>query len=153
MKMTKLSILVALISWIASHNLAMAEDTSVKIDGAWSRASILADRPGAAYMTITNNGDTLTTITSVKSEIAKKAEIHKSETKDGVVSMRPSGSIDINPKEAVVLEPGGLHIMLMKLSKKLNEGDKFFVTLVLDQKTEVKVEVPVLEFTARGPQN
>ena len=144
MKMKKLSILVALIAWFASHNLAMSEDTSVIIDGAWSRASILADRPGAAYMAITNNGDTLTTITSVKSEIAGKTEIHKSETKNGIATMTPSGAIDINPKEAVVLEPGGLHIMLMKLSEKLNEGDRFSITLVFDQTTEVRVEVPVL---------
>ena len=150
--MKKLSILIALIAWIASDNLAIAEDLSVQVDSAWSRASILADRPGAAYMTITNNGDTLATITSVKSEIAKKTEIHKSETKNGVATMTPSGAIDINPKEAVVLEPGGLHIMLMKLSEKLNEGDRFFVTLVFDQTTEVRVEVPVLKLTASGPQ-
>ena len=152
MKFTKLSILAALTAWIASHNLAIAEDVTVQVEGAWSRASILANRPGAAYMTITNNGDTLTTITSVKSEIAGKTEIHKSETKNGIATMTPSGAIDINPKEAVVLEPGGLHIMLMKLSEKLNEGDRFYVTLIFDQTTEVRVEVPVLEFTARGPQ-
>ena len=153
MKITKLSILVALIVWIASHNLAIAEDVTVQVEGAWSRASILADRPGAAYMTITNNGNNLTTITSVKSEIARKTEIHKSETKNGVASMTLSGAIDIMPNEVVVLEPGGLHIMLMKLSQKLNEGDRFLVTLVFDQTTEVTVKVPVLEVAARGPQN
>ena len=67
--------------------------------------------------------------------------------------MTPSGAIDIMPNEVVVLEPGGLHIMLMKLSQKLNEGDRFLVTLVFDQTTEVTVKVPVLEVAARGPQN
>jgi len=67
--------------------------------------------------------------------------------------MTPMGDIEIAPDEAVALEPGGLHVMLMQLSRPMIEGETFALTLVFADGDEATVEVPILGIAARGPTN
>ena len=133
---------------------AWAEEPTVIVEDAWSRASIGMNRPGAAYMTIRNLGAETETLVGIRTDLAMTPEIHLSATNEqGVSTMTPMGDIEIAPDEAVALEPGGLHVMLMRLSRPMIEGETFALTLVFADGDEATVEVPILGIAARGHTN
>ena len=146
--------LTALLSSAGALTPALAGSEDVVVEGAWSRASIGMNRPGAAYMTIRNTGDTPVTLIGLVTPLAMMPEIHESKTNaDGVSSMAPADEITIAPGESVSLEPGGLHAMLMQLQTPMTEGGSYPLTLLLDDGGEVTVEVPILGIAARGPND
>lgn len=132
--------------------LSLAGEAEVAVEKQWARASIGTARPAAAYLTIRNAGDQPVSLTGLRSKVAGKAEVHASTTgANGVSTMAPAGDIEIAPGEAVTLEPGGLHIMLMNLTAPLTEGGVVPLVLEFEDGTEVTVEIPVLGIGARGP--
>jgi copper(I)-binding protein len=57
-------------------------------------------------------------------------EVHEVVMSDGEMKMQPKeGGIVIAAGSSVALEPGGLHVMLMNLSKAILDGDEVTVTL------------------------
>ena len=81
-------------------------------------------RSAAAYMAISNEGATAIRLIGIESAAAKKITLHNTEHgNDGVARMQPVAGIEIPAGETVVLEPGGLHVMLMGLTGPLKEGD------------------------------
>ncbi len=134
--------------------VAMAEETTVVVEDAWARASIGMNRPGAAYMTVRNMGENTVILTGLRTDLAMTPEIHLTSTNDqGVSSMTPAGEIEIAPGEVAALEPGGLHAMLMRLSRPMVEGETFALTLVFGDGDEITVDVPILGIAARGPKS
>lgn len=132
----------------------LAEEAQVVVEEPWARASIGTARPGAAYLTIRNAGDRPVSLAGLRSNVAGMAEIHRSTTgPNGVSTMSPVGDIEIAPGEAVTLEPGGLHVMLMELKAPLTEDDAVPLVLEFEDGTEVTAEVPVLGIAARGPES
>ena len=77
----------------------------------------------AAYMQVTNTGDTTRRLIGVAAPDYAMAHIHLSSEKDGVATMTAMGQLDIKPGQTVTLEPGGLHVMLMKPSIPLALGE------------------------------
>lgn len=139
---------VILLSLVGS---AMAE---VVVEDAWSRASIGINRPGAAYMKISNAGDETMVLIGLRTGLAMKPEVHLSSINDkGVSSMLPAGEIEIAAGQTIELKPGGLHVMLMGLRQPMVEGDTFFLTLLFADDNEVTVTVPIFGIAARGPKN
>lgn len=134
--------------------VAMAEESTVVVEDAWARASIGMNRPGAAYMTVRNMGEDTVILTGLRTDLAMMPEIHLTSTNDqGVSSMTPAGEIEIAPGEVAALEPGGLHAMLMRLSRPMVEGETFALTLVFGDGDEITVDVPILGIAARGPKS
>lgn len=134
--------------------VAMAEESTVVVEDAWARASIGMNRPGAAYMTVRNMGENTVILTGLRTDLAMMPEIHLTSTNDqGVSSMTPAGEIEIAPGEVAALEPGGLHAMLMRLSRPMVEGETFALTLVFGDGDEITVDVPILGIAARGPKS
>ena len=118
----------------------MAQDISV--DHAWSRASAGPVKNGAAFVTIHNHGEE-DKLVAVRSDIAKRTELHTHIEDQGIFRMRPVDAI--NTKEGMsLLKPGGDHIMLMGLNAPLKEGDHFPLTLVFEKSGEITVDVKVL---------
>lgn len=134
--------------------VAMAEESTVVVEDAWARASIGINRPGAAYMTVRNMGEDTVILTGLRTDLAMMPEIHLTSTnQQGVSSMTPAGEIEIAPGEVAALEPGGLHAMLMRLSRPMVEGETFALTLVFGDGDEITVDVPILGIAARGPKS
>ena len=130
--------------------LAGSED--VVIEGAWSRASIGTSRPGVAYMTRRNTGDAPVAVTGLRTDHAMMPMIHASTTDaQGVTRMSHMEQVEIAAGEAVALEPGGLHVMLMDLQRPMVEGESFTLSLILAGGEEITVEVPIRSMAARGP--
>lgn len=63
----------------------------------------------------------------------------------GAMTMRPVEAIDLPAGEAVALEPGGLHIMLIDLVEPLEVGDEVDLTLTFEEAGEQPVTAEVRE--------
>ncbi len=123
-----------------------ADDTelgSLLIHQAWARASIGLAKAGAAYVTVENRGAAAERLLEVATPAARHASLHRHKVVDGVAKMRPTGPLDVAPGAAAVMEPGGLHVMLMGLEAPLMEGERFPMTLTFEQAGRVEVEVEV----------
>jgi copper(I)-binding protein len=77
----------------------------------------------------TNNGTTDVTLVGGETEIAKMVQVH--EVVDGMMQEK-KGGIVIKPGETVTLEPGGLHIMIMNITKPIVAGDRMSITIKFD---------------------
>ena len=123
----------------------------VTISDGWARASILASRPAAAYLTLTSDqSDQLVAITT---PVAENVTIHAVETgNDGVSRMVKIDALDLPSGEPVTLAPGGMHLMLMGLPEKLEEGTELPLILTFASGAQMEVSVPVLGPGAMRPQ-
>jgi hypothetical protein len=87
-------------------------------------------RPGAEkmatalYFTLENNGSEADTLYAVKTDIAKMVQIHETYSNGDVMGMRKIGKIIVEPGSSVKLEPGGMHIMVMRLKRDIKIGDE-----------------------------
>lgn len=61
----------------------------------------------------------------------------------GEMMMRPVESIELPAGEAVALEPGGYHVMLIDLVAPLEVGSTVQITLEFEQADSMTVDVPV----------
>lgn len=121
----------------------------ITVENAWARASAKMARAGAAFLTIKNGGDADKLI-GAKADISKKAELH-THIKDGdIMKMRQVESIAVPANGMAMLQPGGDHVMFMGLTKQLNEGDMFPLTLVFEKAGEIKTHVKVGAAGAMG---
>ena len=116
---------------------------NVMIQDGWARASIGNAANSAAYMSLMIEGDDTDTLIAVSTPAAEKAELHTHVLENDIAKMRPVDAIEVAPGEATVLEPGGLHVMLMGLKGKLEEGSAIALTLTFENAGEVTLDVPV----------
>ncbi|MEM9433619.1 MAG: copper chaperone PCu(A)C [Pseudomonadota bacterium] len=131
---------------------AAAAEAVLEIKHPWSRASTGLSRPGVAYLEISNSGTSAVELVGVKTSLAGMTMLHKTETDaNGVARMSHADDIVIEPGATVVLEPGGLHVMLMNLKDNLIEGENYPATLVFSDGQEISVDVSVLGVGATGP--
>ena len=145
--MRKLIAVVVAVCAVASPALA---EESVRVFDAWARATILASRPGAAYLTIESAAEDR--LLGVTTPVAGHVMIHAVE-KDGDVSrMKHIETLELPAGEQITLAPGGMHLMLMGLQDKLSEGTAFPMTLSFEIAGEITVDVSVLGIAAEGPQ-
>jgi copper(I)-binding protein len=123
----------------------------VAVTNPWARASVLASRPGAAYLSLTS--DTGDRLLAAATPVAGHVMIHSAETDaNGVSRMTHLEVLNLPPGQTVTFAPGGMHLMLMGLGARLDEGTRFSLTLTFETAGEVIVEVPVLGVAATGPE-
>ena len=101
-------------------------------------------KSAAGYLEIVNAGSVADRLLGVETAIAKQAMLHTTDHgADGVARMIHLDAIDIPAGGTVLLEPGGLHIMLMGLTGPLTEGDMIPATLVFERAGRVAIEFSV----------
>jgi len=136
---------------ICSISLPVGAEESVRVLDAWARASILASRPGAAYVTIESASDDR--LLGVTTPAADHVMIHAVESDGDISRMKHVAVLEIPAGQRVTLAPGGMHMMLMGLQDKLREGATFPMTLSFEKAGEIIVEVAVLGIAADGLRN
>lgn len=101
-----------------------------KVFDVWVKTTVPGGTVSAAYMHIKS----ATPLKLVKAEtpIADIAEIHDMKMNAGVMEMKAMDALDIPADKLIDLQPGGLHVMLMKLKKPINKGDKVPLTLTFE---------------------
>lgn len=141
----------------------------IEVSGAWARTSPAIATAGAAYLDITNgtDADDVLLEASVDPSVAARVELHETTiaTEDpdadmgggdagqGMTStsmagapmmeMQPVEEIPVPAGETVVLEPGGLHIMVLDLVEPLVVGDTFELTLTFEEAGDIVVTAEV----------
>ena len=108
-----------------------ASDTLI-ISDAWVRATPPGKMMTAGYASLENVSKEVITITGVSAEAAGHTSLHETRIKRDRSTMRPVARLSIEAGERVSLKPGGLHIMLMKLSESLTDGQSIDICLELE---------------------
>lgn len=108
-----------------------ASDTLI-ISDAWVRATPPGKMMTAGYASLENISKDVITITGVSAEIAGHTSLHETRIERDRSTMRPVAQLSIKAGESVSLKPGGLHIMLMKLSESLTDGQSIDICLELE---------------------
>lgn len=115
----------------------------IVVERAWARANPPVVGNSAAYMTLVNTGQEEDRLVGVDGEVAERIELHTHLLENGVMMMRPVEAVEMAPGASAVLEPGGLHVMLIGLEQPLKPGQTFPLTLNFDKAGPVEVTVTV----------
>lgn len=133
--------------WITVLAAGMLVQTAwaanISITDAWARVTMRGQAVGGAYMQIQSDADAR--LIGVSSPASARVEVHEMKMDGNVMRMRELKVIDLPKGKTVSLEPGGYHIMLLKLNKPIAAGDIVPLTLVVEsggkqQTVEVKAE-------------
>lgn len=129
-------------------------EPDIQVDDAWARPSRAMTTPGqqtdsaaaavttsAVYFTLRNDGGRSDTLTAASTDVARAVEIHESRMENGVMRMRQVQSVEVPAGQSVTFRPGGLHVMLIGLTRELAVGDSFALTLDLSQSGEISIQV------------
>jgi len=115
----------------------------VQIEGAWARPAS-EGRMSAAYFLITNFEESEDALVGVESDVAQLVEVHESyEREEGMMGMREVPEVTLPAQSTVRFEQGGLHIMLIQVTRTLADGDTFELTLNFSNSEPQTIEVPV----------
>ena len=118
---------------------ASAEDGLRALDP-WIPAAPPGAPMMAGYMTLLNEGNQSVEIASVRAEGFRRVELHRSFNERGMSRMRRVERLEIEPGEAVTLELGGLHLMLMQPRRPPPPGQTVRIEF-LDRRNHVLLEV------------
>jgi len=120
----------------------------ITVSNAWARATIGANRPGGAYLAITNTGSASDHLIAAETPAAIKAELHTHTMVDGVMKMGQVKRIEIPAGGMSMLKPGSFHIMMFDLKVALTEGDMFPLTLTFAKVGKVTIMAHVSKVSA-----
>jgi hypothetical protein len=113
------------------------------VDDAWARTGPQGGM-SAAYLRIFNTTAAADTLLQVTSPAAELVELHESyEREGGMRGMRKMPPIPVPADSNVVLEPGGKHVMLIRLTRGLSEGDSVALTFTFSRHGARTLSLPV----------
>ena len=136
-------VLPLLFGLVPTPSLAADAANSVSVADPYVRAVPPGQPNSAAFMQLHNSGTSSHSIKSAESPVAKVVELHTHVHEGGMMKMRQVKQIDIPAHGDTVLQPGGLHVMLIGLKGELKPGDNVAVTLVFEDGSKKLVEAPV----------
>ena len=151
MRKTLSSLLVFILT--TSINIASAAPKQTKPALSFDKVIVPEAPPVAsvmvAYMHIKNNSNKTQTITEVSSPQFQRVEIHKMSMANGMMDMKQVKALSIKPKQTVVLETGGLHVMLIKPVQTLKHDDNIEIifTLSSGELTTINTQVSNVDLT------
>lgn len=132
----------------AQHGPA-ARAGDIAVESPWTRAAG-ANANGAGFMALRNTGTLPDRLVSAASPAARVVELHTHIRDGDVMRMRPVADIPVPPGQTVRLQPGGLHVMLIGLTRPMERGERIPVTLRFERGGEVTVMLDVQAAGARG---
>lgn len=140
-----MSLRTTLCAALAAATFALPAFAEIKIEDAYARASGKSAKSGAAFMAITNTGDTADRLIAAKSDAAARVELHThKENSDGVMQMiHVEEGFALPAGDTHMLARGGDHVMLMGLTAPMAQGDTVTVTLIFEQAGELTIDIPV----------
>jgi copper(I)-binding protein len=139
MKLEIKRLLCAALWLLAAASPAMAD---VAVDDPWIAETPPGATAAAAFMVIANDGAEARTVVGAQSPACERIEIHRSEMDGGIARMREQKSLAVPAGGSVTLEPGGIHLMLIR-PKTLSAGDRVAITFELADGATLTVEAEV----------
>lgn len=137
-----LKIATALALTLSTGGIARAEIT---VSEAYARAAMPSAPTGAIYMVLNNDGPEDDRLLAAESEIAAKTMLHgSSESAGGVMKMTGHAQGVVIPAGGShAFAQGGDHVMLMGLTRSLEQGATVRLVLTFERAGEMRLEVPV----------
>jgi copper(I)-binding protein len=119
-------------------------EPTIEISDAWVRPTLGGAQSTAAYLTISNQGAGADTLISAAVGGAHRTSLHSSSTDGGIARMRAiSGGVPIPAGGTVQFAPGGNHIMIEQMNRRLEPGERVRLTLKFQRSGEYAVDAPV----------
>ena len=140
----RLILATGLLPWAARAQSPLTLETP------WTRAAGQGGQ-GAGFITIRNAG-AADRLLSASSPAAGRAELHTMLRDGDIMRMRQVDAIAVPANGAVALAPGGLHIMLIGLTRPLAVGEQVPLTLVFERAGALAVNLVVQPAGARAPR-
>lgn len=124
----------------------------IMVEDSYARSSSKSAMSGAAFMIISNHGDSDDRLIAAESDVAKRVELHTHiETADGVMQMTEiEGGIALPAGASHSLKRGGDHVMFMGLNAPMVDGETLTVKLIFEHADPVVIEIPVDQTRAPG---
>lgn len=122
---------------------ATARDCAPEVKGGWIRLLPGGMPMQAGFGRIENRCAVPATVVSASSPAHASVELHESRVVDGVNRMRAVPELRISPDSVAVLQPGGLHLMLIRPNAPLKPGSRVAIEFVLKDGRKVLGEFEV----------
>jgi copper(I)-binding protein len=120
---------------------------ALHVVGAWARPTVAAMPNSAAYMLLLNLTDQDEVLVSGETNVATVVELHEMTMGESdVMIMQPiEGGIIVPAGGVTILQPGGLHVMIIGLNQELHEGESINLTLTFAESGSSEFIVPINE--------
>ena len=128
---------------VANEQTTFVQKSTISVEQAYIRSSIPGTTITSSYMIIENKGEKTVTLLGASSKVSPRIEIHQHSMSDGMMRMRQLDSININPKQKIILQPSGLHLMLFDVKKPLQAQHNVKLTLNFSNTPSVTILVPI----------
>lgn len=122
--------------------IAAADPGTIEITDAWARATPPGLDVGAAYLVIHNRGSD-DRLVRAASPVAHEVQFHRTVVHEGMARMREQPTVAVAAGRETVFAPGGMHVMLLGLTRPLAAGAHFPLTLTFERAGTLEVEVEV----------
>jgi copper(I)-binding protein len=121
----------------------------LSIRDVWMRPAASVGGTTAAYLSIENRGPAPLTIVGVTSPAATAVEMHRMRHEGAVMRMEMLERLTIPARQTVTLEPGGLHLMVIGVTRPLPPGARVPLRFSLDGGAAVETQAMVRAEGAR----
>ena len=115
----------------------------IKIEHAFTRATMPGQQVAGGFMKIENKGGPADQLISASSPVAGEVQLHEMAMEGNVMKMRQVKDIAVPAGGSVELKPGGLHLMFINIKAPLSAGETVPVKLKFAKAGEVEVSMPV----------
>jgi len=131
-------------------NLAPEQPSSVTMGGLIVTQAVVAEPASqdeaAAYLTLRNDTPQEDTIVAIAADLAVRGEIHETMGEGEMRHMMSVPSVVVPARGETKLTPGGMHVMLLQLRKKLAPGDTVKLFISLARAGALEVYAPVVPY-------
>lgn len=142
-----MKIILATLLALAATAAVAAEGISFAARDAWVRAAPPGARAMAGYVELRNDGAEPLRLIGASSAAFEAVEFHESYEEGGMMRMRAIASIEIPAGGVLSLQPGGLHLMLLRPVRPISEG----ASVIVDLLTEEGDPLPAVFSVRKGP--
>lgn len=115
----------------------------LRVTQPWVKEAPPGARANAAYMRLFNPTDTPIIIQSISADCCAELMLHRTLYKNDRAIMEHVDEITVPANTGVVMEPGGLHIMLMRFKSPLVAGDIIKLQLHFANGDQQVIQLPV----------
>jgi hypothetical protein len=133
---------VLVIALLLTLSACSSSPGDIEVHNAWVRPTAKGEN-AAVYLSLHNHSSTGDELIGASSNVADSVELHESMMENDVMRMHRVDSVPLAADEEIMLEPGGLHIMLIGLKQDLALGEHIGVVLHFKNHEDIAIEVHI----------
>jgi len=142
MKLRRTSNIIVFTAMLACCQPA-TQSSNLALEDGWVRAVPPGMNMTAGYGRITNRGGDTLEISAFSSNSFADVSLHQTITENGVSRMKSLTGLTLAPGATAVLEPRGLHLMLMNPTRGIQPGESVELTLTAASGERYLFSLPV----------